>query len=279
MPFHEILNRALPPGERIRWEASLTRNAKEFRRGDNLVREGDAPRSLHVVLSGWVQKHRQLADGRRQILGLFLPGQICDLDLFTVMRTASSLAAVSQASVAEIGRDEASHLLATCPHLPQVLSWSEIVSAAIQSEWMTSIGQRDALERVAHLMCELYVRLHADKRGGECDFPLTQSQIADATGLTPVHVNRIIQRLRREAGIELGERRLQVPDFPALAAIGCFDPHYLHLGEADLAIERAKLLFRPEGRDAPDPPSSRHPATPAEMGQAQSGTSSPGFRM
>ncbi|HET6526835.1 Crp/Fnr family transcriptional regulator [Sphingopyxis sp.] len=246
MPFHEILNRVLPASERTRWETSLARNAKDFPKGYDLVREGDAPRSLHVVLSGWVQKHRQLADGRRQILAFFLPGQICDLDLFTVMRTTSSLAVASRATVAEIGRDEASHLLAACPHLPQVLSWSEIVSSAIQAEWMTSIGQRNALERVAHLLCELYVRQHADKRGGECDFPLTQSQMADATGLTSVHVNRTIQHLRRRAAIEIGERRLLVPDFSALAAIGCFDPHYLHLGEAGLAIQRAALLFRSE---------------------------------
>lgn len=262
MPFHEILDRVLPASERIRWEASLARNAKEFQKGDDLACEGDSPHSLHVVLSGWVQKYRQLADGRRQILGFFLPGQICDLDLFTVMRTASSLAAVNRATVAAIGRDEASHLLAACPHLPQVLSWSEIVASAIQSEWMTSIGQRNALERVAHLFCELYVRQHAGKRGGECDFPLTQSQMADATGITPVHINRTIQHLRRRAGIELAERRLLVPDFPVLAAIGGFDPHYLHLGEADLAIQRAALLFRSDSVRSRSPEIPKTPGDP-----------------
>jgi CRP-like cAMP-binding protein len=245
MPFHEILNRLLPPAERFCWEACLARHARDLRKGETIVGEGEQPRSLHIVLSGWVQKYRQLQDGRRQILALFLPGQICNLDLFTLLRTDSTLAAIGSASVAEIGRNEASDLLEACPHLSQVLSWSEIVSAAIQSEWMTSIGQRSAIERVAHLMCELYVRQHADARGGACDFPLTQSHIGDATGLTPVHVNRQIQSLRRGAGIEIGERRLVVPDFDALAAIGCFDRSYLHLGEADRAAQRAALLFGP----------------------------------
>lgn len=243
MPFHEILNRLLTPDERLRWEACLAHTARDYRKGDDIVREGERPCALHVVLSGWVQKHKQLPDGRRQILALHLPGQLCNLDLFTVARTDSAMAAASRATVAEIDRQRAIGLLEACPHLAQVFCWSEIVAAAIQSEWMTSIGQRHAIERVGHFLCELYVRQHADRHGGECDFPITQSQMGEATGLTQVHVNRTLQALRRQTGIAIRKRRLYVPDFDALAEIACFHAGYLHLGAATAAEDQAALLF------------------------------------
>ena len=249
MSFHQILNRLLTPGERMRWEAALVRNARDFAKGVDLAQQGERPRALRVVLSGWVAKYRQLPDGRRQIVALCLPGEVCDLDLFTVMRTAHATVAVRRASVAELGLSEAGGLVADCPHLSQVLCLSEILAASIQREWTTSVGQRSAIERVAHLMCELLVR-QRDERGigsarlrGACDFLLTQSQIAEATGLTQVHVNRTIQQLRQTHGVELRNLRLEIPDFASLASLAAFDPTYLHLGEAGRFAEGSAALF------------------------------------
>ncbi|MBJ7501198.1 MAG: Crp/Fnr family transcriptional regulator [Sphingopyxis sp.] len=248
MPFREILNRLLEPGERVLWEASLARNARDIRRGADIVREGDRPLSFYVVLEGWAQKYRQLPDGRRQIVGIFLPGQICGLDLFTVARHDHSLAALRHASVAEVGRAELCDLLQRCPNLSQIFCWSELVAAAIQREWMASVGQRTAIERVAHLMCEIFVRQGGERASGACDFMLTQRHIGEATGLTQVHVNRMVRELRRRCGAELGRQQLRVPSFADLAAIASFDANYLHLGEADRIADLAYPLFdaRPE---------------------------------
>ena len=243
MPFREILNRLLEPGERVLWEASLARNARDIRRDADIIREGTRPQALYVVLAGWAQKYRQFPDGRRQIVGLFLPGQICGLDLFTIARHDYSLAAVRQLSIAEVGRTELCDLLERCPNLSQIFCWSELVAGAIQREWMASVGQRSAIERVAHLMCEMFVRQGGERADGGCDFLLTQRQIAEATGLTQVHVNRMVQELRRRCGTELGQQRLYVPDFAELAAIACFNANYLHLGEADRLANLAHPLF------------------------------------
>lgn len=227
------------------WEASLARNARDYSKGIDLVREGERPAALHIVLSGWAQKYKQLPDGRRQILALVLPGQPCGLDLFTVARTDHSISAVRRLTVAEIGRQEAVSLLDQCPNLAQILCWSEIVTAAIQREWTINIGQRNALERVAQLMCEIFARQQGvpSSGGGECDFLLTQWQLAEATGLTQVHVNRTVQELRRRCSVELRNLRLFIPDFAGLAGVAAFNANYLHLGETELAEDRAAALF------------------------------------
>jgi len=243
--FGGILNRLLSPAERVIWEASLARNAREYAKGTDIAREGERPAALRIVLSGWAQKYKQLPDGRRQILALVLPGQPCDLDLFTVMRTDHSLSAVRRLTIAEIGRQEAGSLLRQCPNLAQLLCWSEIATAAIQREWTINIGQRNAIERVAQLMCEIFARQHGipASGGGECDFLLTQWQLADATGLTQVHVNRTVQELRRRSSVELRNLRLFIPDFAELAGIAAFNANYLHLDETDLAVDRAAAMF------------------------------------
>ncbi len=245
MPFFELLNGLAPPAERMRWEASLVRHARDYARNDDIVREGAVPEKLHVVLAGWAQRYKQLEDGRRQILGFILPGEVCNLDLFTLLRTDHSIGAVRTVTVAEIDRDEIERLLVDCPHLAQILCLGEIIAKSRQHEWVLSLGQRVAIERVAHLLCEIFERerLRGRVRGQKCDFPPTQAQIAEAVGLTPVHVNRMLHELRRGQCVEIANRRLFVPDFEALARVAAFEARYLHGGEAEQLLARASALF------------------------------------
>lgn len=245
LTFKQILDRLLSQRERVAWEVCLARNAREYSKGEDLVREGERPAALRVVLAGWAQKYKQLPDGRRQILALVLPGQPCDLDLFTIARADHSVAAIRRLTVAEIGRQEATALLEQYPSLARALCWSEIVGAAIQREWTINLGQRNAIERVAQLMCEIFARQHGIPvaGGNECEFLLTQGQLAEATGLTQVHVNRTVQELRRRCSVEARNLRLSIPDFGELARIAAFNPDYLHLGDEAFAEERAAALF------------------------------------
>lgn len=265
MSFSELLNALMPPAERMRWEACLAHHAREYARNGDVVREGAVPEKMHVVLAGWAQRYKQLEDGRRQILGFILPGEVCNLDLFTMMRADHSIAAVRTLTVAEIDRDEIERLLHDCPHLAEAFCLGEIVAKSQQHEWILSLGQRVAIERVAHLLCEIFEReRRRDRvRGQRCDFPPTQAQIAEAVGLTPVHVNRMLHELRRGQGVEIANRRLCVPDFEALAGVAAFDARYLHGGEAEQLLARASALF--ENRDAtvsPDRPSPLGPPSP-----------------
>jgi CRP-like cAMP-binding protein len=115
--------------------------------------------------------------------------------------------------------------------LTQALWWHELVTAAIQREWTLNLGQRSAYERLAHLLVELYIRLAAVGRAqeGRCDFPLTQNDLADATGLTAVHVNRTLQELRRDELIELDRKQLRILDLKRMMDVSMFNPNYLHL--------------------------------------------------
>ena len=171
-------------------------------------------------------------DGRRQIVAFFVPGDFCDLNVYILKEMDHSIGAITRLSVADISREDMDALTAKHPRITQGLWWEALVNAAIQREWTLNIGQRTAYERIAHLLVELYLRLKTVglTQNGSCDFPLTQTDIADATGLTPVHVNRTLQELRRDDLIELERRRLTIPNLQQLMDAAMFNPNYLHLG-------------------------------------------------
>jgi len=196
----------------------------------DLIREGDEPRSLYLILDGWGCRYRTLEDGRRQIVDFAIPGDICDLNLFILDRMDHSIGAITRLKVAEIGREVFHRVVTTSPNITTALWWQELVSKSIHREWIVNVGQRTAQERVAHLLCEMFLRLETVglTYGYWCDFPPTQNDIADATGLTAVHVNRTLQDLRRRGLIILDKQRLTIPDMMALQGVGLFNPEYLH---------------------------------------------------
>jgi CRP-like cAMP-binding protein len=184
-----------------------------------------------MIQEGWACRYKQLPDGRRQVVGFFIPGDICDLNVFILKEMDHTVGAISPIKVAEIGREDFDALLADHPRVTQALFWNELVTVAIQREWTLNLGQRTAYERIAHLFVELFMRLQTVglTDGNSCDFPLTQNDIADATGLTAVHVNRTLQELRRDGLVELHSRTLTIPDMPKLKDVAMFNENYLHL--------------------------------------------------
>jgi len=205
----------------------------------DLIREGERPRAVNLMLDGWACRYKQLADGRRQILSFLLPGDVSDANALILAEMDHSIGAITRLRYAEIAADEVEAMIARSPAIARALSWSELAAAAIAREWIANLGRRTAYERLAHLLCELFVRLrHGGLTDGDsCDFPVTQGDLADATGLTAVHVNRTLQDLRRDGLIDLRGRRLAVPDLDALKRAGLFKGNYLHLtgGAADRA--------------------------------------------
>ena len=196
----------------------------------DLIREGDEPRSLYVILEGWACHYRSLPDGRRQIVDFAVPGDICDLNLFILDRMDHSIGAITRLKVAEIGREVFRSVITSCPNITTALWWQELVSKSIHREWILNVGQRSAQERISHLFCEMFLRLESVglTNGFTCDFAPTQADIAEAPGLTSVHVNRTIQELRRVGLIRLERQKLTIPDMLALQAAAMFNPEYLH---------------------------------------------------
>lgn len=198
----------------------------------DLIREGERPRVVYLVLSGWAYRHKTLEDGRRQLLQFLLPGDLCDIHNVVLSEMDHSIGAVTELRYAEIPHGRLEELERDYPNLRRAFWWHSMTAIAIQREWTTNIGQRSAVERLAHLFCELFLRLQAVglTDGLSCALPLTQTDMADATGLTAVHVNRTLQDMRKTGLIMLEHRKLTIPDWSALQASALFAPEYLHLG-------------------------------------------------
>jgi CRP-like cAMP-binding protein len=198
----------------------------------DLVREGEPPRFVHLVLQGWGCRYKTLDDGRRQIVSLFVPGDFCDLNVYILKKMDHSIGAISRMRVAQISREDMDALTEQHPRVTQALLWQELVDVAVQREWTLNVGQRSSYERIGHLFVEMFFRLRAIgmTSGNSFDFPLIQTDIAEATGLTPVHVNRTLQALRSDGLLELQARRVTLPDLDRLMGVSLFNPDYLHLG-------------------------------------------------
>ncbi|MBB5694952.1 Crp/Fnr family transcriptional regulator [Muricoccus pecuniae] len=198
---------------------------------EDIIREGDRPQSLNLILSGWACRYKHLEDGRRQIISFFLPGDMCDNHVFILRQMDHSVGTLTPVTIAQIPRRRIEEIAGQHPRISQALWWETLVNAAIQREWTVNLGQRDALERIAHLLCELFVRLRGVglTEGNSCEMPLTQAGLADATGLSVVHVNRTLQELRAAKLIVLRGKSLTIPDLTALQNAALFNPNYLHL--------------------------------------------------
>ena len=209
---------------------------------EDVISEGEHPHSVKLFLSGWACRYKQLSDGRRQIVALFLPGDLCDHNVFILRRMDHSIAALTPSTVAELSQQTFERITLNHPRIVQALWWDTLVTAAVQREWTVNLGQRYAIERVANLLCELFLRLRgvglADTDG--FDLPLTQTDLASATGMSAVHVNRTLQGMRARGLLTLKGRRLTILNQSALMSAGSFDAGYLHLREEGLDPQDSK---------------------------------------
>ena len=207
----------------------------------DVVHEGALIDNVHVILSGWACRYKLLEDGRRQILSFLLPGDVCGLELLCFRRWDHSVGAITSVRTASIPSATIHDLVRDRPGVARAF-WAEtLAGAAIQREWTMGLGQRSALERIGHLLHELFLRLHAVGLAKEEGFPLplTQTDIADATGLTSVHVNRMLQELRARNLITMAGKTLIIHDAALLRSISMFRANYLHFrNEAEGADAR-----------------------------------------
>jgi len=198
---------------------------------EDILREGEKPRAINLVLSGWAYRYKTLEDGRRQIIAFFLPGDLCDLNVYVLREMDHSVGALTPVTLAKLPWTLLDEITLNHPRVTQALWWDTLVNAAIQREWTVNLGQRAASERLAHLFCELFLRLRAVgmTENNSCELPVTQAELADATGLSAVHVNRTLQDLRAVRLIVLKGKTLTIPDLDALMRAALFNANYLHL--------------------------------------------------
>jgi CRP-like cAMP-binding protein len=184
------------------------------------------------VLEGFDCMFKVTAEGNRQIMNFHIPGDIPDLQSLHVTVLDSSLGTITPCTVGFIQHEAVHHLCRSNYRIASALWRETLIDASIFREWMTSIGQRDAYTRIAHMLCEMMVRLRVVGLATDdhtCAFPISQGRIGDALGLSGVHVNRVLQELRAAKLITLKGGVLSILDWEGLRLAGEFDPAYLHL--------------------------------------------------
>ncbi len=211
---------------------ALLARSEHFPADVDIVAEGMVPRSVFVLKDGMAIRYRNLPDGGRQIMTFLIPGDLCDVHVFLLKTMDHSLGTITPVRIAPISRDDILDLFAQHPRISAALWWSSLQEEAILRERIVSLGRRDARGRIAYMLCELLWR-HAAiglTNGGIFQLPLTQTELGDTLGLTPVHVNRILKEFRERRLITIERKILNILDIQGLQNIAAFDEKYLNFG-------------------------------------------------
>ena len=204
---------------------------REYPAGKPIVRAGTTLSASTLLIEGLVCRYKDLADGQRQIMEFHVAGDFVDLHGFLLKQIEHNVGSMTPVKVALVPHDRLRRITETHPHLTRMLWFSTLLDAAIHREKILSVGRRSALSRVAHILCEMLVRLRlvglADDGGYK--LPLTQADLADATGLTSVHVNRMLKKLRDEGLLTFRGGEVTIHDLGRLQRLAEFDPTYLYL--------------------------------------------------
>ena len=210
---------------------ALPHKVETVEAGTYIVRDGAKAEHACLLLSGFAFRQKLTGEGGRSISAIHLKGDIVDLQNSLLGTADHSVQALTRAEIARIPRDAVIELAFDLPKVGLAMWYDTLVDASIFREWILNIARRDAQTRIAHVLCEFGVRLEALDLGerSSYQFPMTQEQLADVTGLTSVHVNRSLMNLEEQGLLTRTSRYIAVADWPSLQRAGDFDEAYLHL--------------------------------------------------
>jgi CRP-like cAMP-binding protein len=211
-------------------------SVKQYERGMDIVSSGQKLSATLIMCSGWAARYKTLEDGRRQILNVLLPGDIFDLQVLVAAEADHSVMAVTNVSVFSVPPSAIRELLSRTATLTSAFWWTQVQEEAFLREQILRNGRQTARERVGSLLLELHRRAQIVDEAAQADgfkLPLTQTHIADALGLTPIHTNRTLRQLQRDGYIERDRNWIWFLDADGLAEICDFDPSYFHLDAFD----------------------------------------------
>lgn len=210
--------------------AAITSKTRTHPAKHDLIREGDRPGPVFVILEGWVCRYKILPNGARQILAFLMPGDSCDLHIGLLAEMDHSIQTITPSVVSTVGRDEMDLIMDKHRGIAKAMYLGQLIDEGTMRAWITSMGRRSSIERVAHLMCELYLRARNVGLTLEPRFalPLSQRLLADSLGMTPVHLNRVMKELRETGSMTFQRGSLTIEDPAHLIRIAGFDDNYLH---------------------------------------------------
>jgi CRP-like cAMP-binding protein len=209
---------------------SMPFSLKELNSGTYIVRERDNIKNCCILLSGFAFRSKIVGNGGRQILSIHVPGDVVDIQHAMLGIADHNIQMLTTGEVAFVPAAIMKELAFKHTAIGHALWLETLVDGSIFREWIANVGRRDARTRISHLLCEFTVRLHTAglTEGHRYELPMTQEQLGDATGLTAVHVNRTMQRLRTDGLISSDKRSITIEDWKRLTAVGDFDTAYLH---------------------------------------------------
>ncbi|WP_150292602.1 Crp/Fnr family transcriptional regulator [Sphingobium estronivorans] len=214
---------------------ALCHDVRAIPRRKDIVSEGTSPDRIHIILEGWAARYNVLPDGSRRITAFLLPGDFCEIHATVLKKMDHSIIALTDCQVAFVSPEQINSIAGSTPSLARAFWRSTLIDEAILRRWLVKGGRSDAFEAVGHLLGELYVRarLVGLTSDHSLEMPLTQEEIGDATGLTPVHVNRVLKRLREFELATIKGGTLRINNIEALRQESGFNPDYLHLSVYD----------------------------------------------
>lgn len=235
--------------ERQRLDALVGGRQRSYAAGDDIIADGGHAAVCHVLLSGLACRYKLMPGGDRQIMAFLVPGDLCDAEIFVLKTMDHAVGALTATTTAVIPASEMRLMLREDSSISEALWWGTMTDLGVLRERIIDHGSRDATERIAHLLYELLIRYRivGGTSGNSFAWPITQADLADATGLTPSHVNRVLQRFRDDGVISLRSHLLTVLKPARLKTIGLFSAGYLHLdrtvaGDADVCARASDLL-------------------------------------
>lgn len=209
---------------------SLPLRSMALTRHHLIVREGNIAENCCILLSGYACRHKTTSAGGRQIVSFHIPGDILDLQHLLLRRADHNVQAITDVRVATVPASVLKRLAHERPAVGDALWRDTLIEASIFREWVMNVGRRDAKQRIAHMLCEFAARREEAGQGSpeSFEFPMTQEQIGDATGLTSVHVNRMLRALGEDGVIVRNKHEVEITNWSHMRKIADFDPAYLH---------------------------------------------------
>jgi CRP-like cAMP-binding protein len=220
----------LSDGEKKVLENAIAK-VREVSADEDIVREGDRPSESSLLLEGFAARSKVMANGRRQITEIHVTGDFVDLHSFLLKTMDHSVQALSPCRVAAVPHAALQKITEEHPHLTRLLWLSTLIDGSTHREWLTAMGRRTAAGHLAHLICELFLRLRIVEQTQDhtMHIPVTQAELGDTLGLSTVHVNRVLQELRSEGLIRWQGTTVTILDWDRLVEVAEFSPAYLNL--------------------------------------------------
>lgn len=208
----------------------VAQDVREFTEKQDILRDGERPDHIHLILDGWAARYKIQDDGSYFIVALLVPGDFCDLHTTVLSRMDHGIMALTDCKVSRVDSDRLDDLITQNNRLTKALWWMTLVDEAVLRQWVINASRRTPMA-IAHLLCELHLRLRAvDLVKDRCfDLPLTQVELGECTGASVVHINRSLKKLRDNGLIEPRHDSIYIPDVAALEEAASFDDAYLHL--------------------------------------------------